>query len=560
MRARAVARRVALVVALGTASMALPARLLAADSAAQTAGQSARPALPSWTELQSAGARVGRVTVVAQDVFDTSDPEEDRWLFRWANRLHLQTRPEVIERALLFKTGDVLSLRLLEETERLLRSNRYLYDVRIVPVAWRDGVVDIEVRTQDTWSLEPGLGVARSGGTNSSSFGLREHNLLGTGTSASLGFSKNVDRSGTEFSLFNERAFGSAATIGFSYANNSDGRRSTVSVQKPFMALDTRWAAGVSALQDDRIEGVYERGELVSEYRHRQQWAELQGGWSRGLQDGWVQRTTVGLALRDDEYGLQPGRPAPPQLAADRRQLGPFVRQDWIEDRVLREVNRNLVGKPEFFALGMAASVRLGWAAQSLGSSRDALTFDASISRGFEPTAGDMLVAAARVSGQRAEGAPVQQRWHAQLQYYRPQGPRWLFYGAASVDLLAHPDPNETLQLGGDNGLRGYPLRYQSGLRRALFTAEERFYTDLFPWRLFRLGGAAFVDVGRAWGGVQATAAAPAPWLSNAGAGLRIVSARAAFSNVVHVDLAVPLNTSAGMKKVQILVKTKASF
>ena len=86
--------------------------------------------------------------------------------------------------------------------------------------------------------------------------------------------------------------------------------------------------------------------------------------------------------------------------------------------------------------------------------------------------------------------------------------------------------------LGGDNGLRGYPLRYQSGTRRALFTVEERFYTDLYVWQLFRIGGAAFFDVGRAWGGENVNTVNPG-WLSNAGVGMRIVSARAAFSSAI---------------------------
>jgi hypothetical protein len=32
--------------------------------------------------------------------------------------------------------------------------------------------------------------------------------------------------------------------------------------------------------------------------------------------------------------------------------------------------------------------------------------------------------------------------------------------------------------------LRGYPLRYQAGERRSLLSAEERFYTNVYPWRL----------------------------------------------------------------------------
>jgi hemolysin activation/secretion protein len=125
--------------------------------------------------------------------------------------------------------------------------------------------------------------------------------------------------------------------------------------------------------------------------------------------------------------------------------------------------------------------------------------------------------------------------------------------------MLTRPDLPDLLQLGGDNGLRGYPLRYQSGTRRALFTVEERFYTDLYVWQLFRIGGAAFFDVGHAWGGDNVNTANPG-WLSNAGIGMRIVSARAAFSNVLHLDLAFPLNTTPDIKKVQFLVKTKTSF
>jgi hypothetical protein len=40
------------------------------------------------------------------------------------------------------------------------------------------------------------------------------------------------------------------------------------------------------------------------------------------------------------------------------------------------------------------------------------------------------------------------------------------------------------------------PLRYQAGERRSLLSVEERFFTDFYPWRLFRMGYAAFLDVG----------------------------------------------------------------
>jgi hemolysin activation/secretion protein len=115
------------------------------------------------------------------------------------------------------------------------------------------------------------------------------------------------------------------------------------------------------------------------------------------------------------------------------------------------------------------------------------------------------------------------------------------------------------LLLGGDNGLRGYPLRYQSGTRRALFTLEERVYTDWYPFRLARVGGAVFYDIGRAWGGVNENLT-NGGWLSDVGVGLRMSFDRASFGNVLHADIAMPLDRTASIKSVQFLVKTQLTF
>jgi outer membrane translocation and assembly module TamA len=115
------------------------------------------------------------------------------------------------------------------------------------------------------------------------------------------------------------------------------------------------------------------------------------------------------------------------------------------------------------------------------------------------------------------------------------------------------------LLLGGDNGLRGYPLRYQTGNQRALLTVEQRVYTDWYPFRLFRVGGAVFFDVGRAWGGDLRNTENPG-WLSDAGFGLRIVNCRSAFGNVLHADIAFPLNGDSNIHSMQFLLRSRATF
>ena len=187
-------------------------------------------------------------------------------------------------------------------------------------------------------------------------------------------------------------------------------------------------------------------------------------------------------------------RPAdqPPKTSAPDQKLAyPFVRAEIVEDRYERTTNRNQVGRPEYFALGLAASLDLGYASRSLGSSRDAWVYAGTLARGFELAGEQRILASAALDGQFPDGRIDRQHLGGRVQYYRPQGPRWVFYASASGDVLTHPGPSDTLWLGGDNGLRGYPQRYQSGERRALFTLEERAHSDIYLWRLFRLGAAA---------------------------------------------------------------------
>jgi outer membrane translocation and assembly module TamA len=88
---------------------------------------------------------------------------------------------------------------------------------------------------------------------------------------------------------------------------------------------------------------------------------------------------------------------------------------------------------------------------------------------------------------------------------------------------------------------------------------EARYYTDWYPFRLFRVGGAVFYDVGRAWGGENTNMDNPG-WLSDVGIGLRFLNARTAFGSVLHADIAFPLNREGDIKSVQFVVRTKVAL
>jgi hypothetical protein len=542
-------------IALALVLLASPA--LAGEARAQEASP---PAIASFDELEARGARIGTIRVDPRNIFDLEDPEESNSFFALANRLHVTTRPAVIERALLFKPGDRISRQVIEESERVLRANRSVYDVVIRPVAYRDGVVDLEVITRDTWTLDVTARYSRSGGKNTAGIGLVEYNLAGTGMQVGISRTSEVDRDGTEFLLHYGQAFDGWTALQYQEGRYSDGGRRAASVTRPFYALDTRWAAGANWDDWDQTDSIYNAGNEVAQYRHRGEAAEVFGGWSTGLVSGWTQRFSAGVTMRDDAYGEEPGAVAPDSLPVDHAVRGPFLRYEVIEDRFVKLKNRDLIARPEFFDKGLSASLQATRALESWGSGRSAWLYSASATRGFTlPWQHDLF---ATVKAQRqvaSTGSPLTQAGFA-LRYYGPLSPRTSFFVGLSGDRLGEGGgaPDQLL-LGGDNGLRGYPLRYQSGERRALLTLEQRYYTDWYIFRLARVGGAAFYDVGRAWGGTNQNAE-NGGWLSDVGVGLRLSFDRAAFGNVLHLDVAVPLDRAGDIEAVQFLVKTKATF
>ena len=132
--------------------------------------------------LEASGAVIGNITLVRDNVFDLSQPGENSAFYRLANRLHRITQDSVIRSQLLIEPGDPYSARLLEESARILRRNRYLFDAKVTPTSVHDGEVDITVWTRDVWTLMPDVSFSRTGGEDKWRIGAIESNLLGWGT------------------------------------------------------------------------------------------------------------------------------------------------------------------------------------------------------------------------------------------------------------------------------------------------------------------------------------------------------------------------------------------
>ena len=525
---------------------------LAAPAAAQTD-------VPSFAELEAAGAVIGEIRIDTRNIFDLSDPHESGIAYRAANALHAKTRPELIRRSLLFKSGDRVSVRLIEETERLIRATSTVYDVTIRPSRYGEGVVDLDVVTRDTWTLQPGLKLRHEGGKTSGAVNIKETNLAGTGTTLGFERSSTVDRNGTSFELGHDHLFDGWTAASLERSRFNDGSSESLSLARPFYALDTRWAATASETKFNRLDSLYSAGDIVAKYRHRQEAVEFSGGVSRGLVDGWVQRYSAGLSYQSDTYLLEPGEAAPPSVPPDATRAAPFLRYEVIEDDYLPVMDRERIRRPEYFAMGLHSQVQLGRALSVLGSTDQPWLLNASLSKGFRLPAGQQLLASGAYTNQYGSTIGDVRTFSANMRWFVPQSGSYLLYLSASTDLVRSPNIADELLLGGDSGLRGYPLRYQRGTHRQLFSVEERYYTDWYPLRLFRVGFAVYYDVGRAWDSQLGNP--NNGWLNDVGIGLRVLSARSSFGNILHVDLAFPVHrTDPNIKTRQLLVMTAKTF
>ena len=515
--------------------------------------------IPDEETLVANGAVIGEIVIERENVFDPSNPKENNWLYRFANRVHIVTRDKVVRKQLLIASGDDYSKRLSEESERILRKNQYLYDVDIVPISYENGVVDLKVTSRDLWSLQPELSLSRSGGENSTRFGLEEANLLGGGQKVRITSDKDVDRESRAFQFSDQHLGRSWVSALLRVADNSDGHSNRLSVVRPFYQLDALWTAGIRLSDDDRREALYALGNPAAEYQQERGYHSAFYGWSRGLRNGRARRWTAGLVHDDNRFTSVPNGTLPPAIPEDRKLVYPFLGFELVEDHFETAKNRDQIGQTEDFMMGRHVTARLGWSDRSLGADRDALIYFGAANQSFGTASQNSLQLSVSAEGRLESGSAVNSLAHVRARYYRRQSDKRLFFASMRATAGHELDLDNPVRLGGNTGLRGFPLRYQNGEFKFLTTVEQRYFTDWYPFRLVRVGGAVFADVGRVWGD-SPVGEERLNWLADVGFGLRLALTRSASNKIIHVDVAFPLNGDPSIDSVQFLIESRRSF
>ena len=416
---------------------------VAAEAAAVPAV--ATPSLPGDAELEAQGAHIGSVTIRILQIFDPEKPGERKALFRLADKWHIDTRESTVEAQLLFRPGDPYSRRVLDETERNLRTLRFILEPEIRVVAYHDGLVDLEVVAHDVWTTSPGISFRRAGGENAFGIKLEELNLLGRGKQLSVGYHQDVDRSSYELKWVDPNVAGSRWTSSVELTDSSDGNGQILDLERPFFSLDSRWSTGITFYHVDSIESVYRLGEAVTEYRRNAQVADLRYGWSAGLRNGWARRWFAGLRHQEAKFSESPDGAIPVTLPSNRDLNYPYMRLEGVEDDFETARNLDQIARTEDQHFGTRYSLELGWAAIAYGSDRDAAMLRADASRGFRIGDGQTLFLAGGLTSRIEGGSARDALISGALRYYWHTSPRSTFFASLSGDIGHELDADHEL-------------------------------------------------------------------------------------------------------------------
>jgi hypothetical protein len=553
-----------LLAATGGWSAASPAASVLQARASAVPGCAARQVLRTDADLEARAARIREVEFAIADVFDIGGTDGDGVLYRVANRLHPTTQEDTLRAQLLFGPGELYRRRVLEETERSLRRLRFLYDAQVEPVRYDPGSneVDVRVCTRDVWTLSPGVSFGRSGGENSFGFELDDYNVFGTGQRLTLARKHDVDRSSIVLSWNAPSIRGTRWQMSAGYQASSEGGRRALSATRPFYSLDTQHARGAAFVDAASHERLYRAGKPALEFAAAGRNVELWAGRSAGLEGNWTRRYRAGWTFEDHQFAAIPdgtlGNAADTVIPPDRRLSYPWIGVQWIEDGFTETHNLDQIGRTEDMNLGFDAEARVGFAAPAFGSDRNALVVSGSAgwTDSWRP---EQLVSLDGSFSTRFEsgGAQDTDLTLAARGYWRWSS-RWMSFASLEGRWTFNLDADQQVLLGGDNGLRGFPLRFQDGTASALATIEQRLFTSWEPFDLVRVGGALFFDTGRTWGSPSASGSGP--WLKDVGIGLRLGNTRSSRGNVIHVDLAMPLGGPGELDGLQLLIETKTRF
>ncbi len=524
---------------------------------------------------------IGKIEILTNDIFSMDEVSQTngplRLLRKSMNKVHFNTRHHVIQRELLFRTGEVFVPARLDETERNLRDLGYLNNVYVTAVdTTADGRVTVIVSTREAWTLRTSLSYSRaSNGDQRWSASASDGNFLGHGVTIGGGVGSDENSAFWNLWYRQRRLFKAGFWLGVDYSERDDGYTRQIIFNRPFYALDDSWStefrawnrafdrryylsnsgpAGLDPATSERLYALLAYKDKGFEARLRVRRSEAGVGrvWRFG---GGVD--VVDKFFREDlsQAVLSDGRLVDltwlsgPDTAFSRDQgieVNPFV---WVHTLGRRWAKSRFVlgyGPIEDVPLDWTLDLKLGPIGGNVGSTtawgESRWHGEAFFQRWF-PVREGFLVARISARGNTGSKAVRTYQYDGVVGWVGKSGAEmspWLTKIFAEYGQGGNLSGVDALVLGLDRGLRTLDFDGMAGDHLVRWNLEQG---KAMPWEvggLVRFGVAAFYSGGTAWWhdeqrGDDGTR-------HEAGFGVRFGPTRSARAQTARIDLAWDLN------------------
>lgn len=237
------------------------------------------------------GKIIRRIAIETHDPFGFSFTDSTQspnsWAEKTGNFIHIKTKKFAIKNILLIKENTPLDTFLLNETERLIRSQNFIRRVQITAKdanSSKDSV-DLHIEVLDTWSLIPSGSIS----TSKTKLKLKNRNFLGFGHKFNSSFSKSLEdkNSGYDFEYMVPNFKNTFIETTIAYRKDLYGNSSKIlNIDRPFYSPLTRWAGGIyldEQFRKDSLQNAQSESTLQNFKYHTQ---DFWGGHAFKIFDG----------------------------------------------------------------------------------------------------------------------------------------------------------------------------------------------------------------------------------------------------------------------------------
>ncbi|MGL1936540.1 MAG: hypothetical protein OCD01_16025 [Fibrobacterales bacterium] len=521
------------------------------------------------------------------DAFDDANASTpyEHWMFNLANKLHIKSKPSVINKNLSFELGDTVTIYQLKESERALRAQTYISDASVSYYTDAHGKNIVRIKSSDHWSttIAPTLPFFEAS-SDAAKFAwgllILERNLLGYGQTLGFNYSSGLVRDSKEFIYQNQHFLLKNNKLALTASSNSDGYNYIFDFSKGFATLDDSWSYGLYATRNKKSKAIYKHPERLSPFVRLDSTvtdatlsmdaAHLLYKYDAIKSDtvnvriakrfGTTLQKIIGLSYfyslerggmagrypYSDVYGTEPGSNwaiskayATPFEYLEQSRVGAKFILNWITYVKVKNLNR--VKYSEDVELGVSFYSGIYKNIEALNASDDSWYFE------------NIFVYKGIFKNDHLLGMSLKNKFflgdkevtdglmETNLEYMWKPNARLATYFKSQFDSYYDQPNHKQLYLDGFRGMAGVPSFYYAGSTRLFFKLEERFFLP----KSFERGTvvpvvAAFVNGGNAYDAIDEVDFNELRY--NVGIGLRLGMSKSTQGVVNHLDIAWPLN------------------